>query len=172
MLSFISNRYHHVMRRLHQWHAPRWIRLWMHYATRGGDGWLWYATGAAVLLFGGPQRFAAVGAAGLASGSGIGLFLWLKRLTGRKRPCAIEPHCWARLLPPDRFSFPSGHSITAFAVTLPVGLFYPSLLIALLFCAVSIAISRIILGMHFLSDVVAGSAIGTMLGYTAFYLFN
>ena len=40
-----------------------------------------------------------------------------RRATRRKRPCA-EPHCWATLLPPDQFSFPSGHTITAFAVSL------------------------------------------------------
>ena len=141
-------------------------------STRGGDGWLWCRLGVAVLLFGGPEALAALAAAGLATVAGTGLYVWLKRKTGRKRPCAIEPHCWSRVLPPDRFSFPSGHSITAFAVALPVGLFFPALMAALLFCAVSVAVSRILLGMHFLSDVVAGSAIGSMLGYAAFRLFS
>ena len=141
-------------------------------STRGGDGWLWCLLGVAVLLFGGPEALAALAAAGLATAAGTGLYVWLKRKTGRKRPCAIEPHCWSRVLPPDRFSFPSGHSITAFAVALPVGLFFPVLMAALLFCAVSVAVSRILLGMHFLSDVVAGSAIGSMLGYAAFRLFS
>ena len=141
-------------------------------STRGGDGWLWCLLGVFVLLFGGPEALAALAAAGLATAAGTGLYVWLKRTTGRKRPCAIEPHCWSRVLPPDRFSFPSGHSITAFAVALPVGLFFPALMAALLFCAVSVAVSRILLGMHFLSDVVAGSAIGSMLGYAAFRLFS
>ena len=81
-----------------------------------------------ILLFGGPTRFAAVGAAALAAGLGIAVFLFLKKRTNRKRPCAIEPHCWATLLPPDRFSFPSGHTITAFAVALSLAGFYPGLL--------------------------------------------
>jgi peptide/nickel transport system permease protein len=38
------------MRRVNNWRAPRWIRLWMICATRGGDGWLWYAMGFAILL--------------------------------------------------------------------------------------------------------------------------
>ena len=121
-----------------------------------------------ILLFGGPSRWAAVGAASLASGAGIVLFLALKRAIGRERPCAVEPHCWACLMPPDQFSFPSGHSITAFAVAASLGLFYPSLMPGLLFCAFSIAISRIVLGMHYLSDVVVGSLFGGMLGYLAF----
>lgn len=139
-------------------------------ATRGGDGWLWYLMLAAIALFGGPGRFAAVGGAALAAAVGIGLFLWLKRFTGRRRPCAIEPHCWATLLPPDQFSFPSGHTITAFAIAVPLSLFYPSLLIGLLFCAFSIAISRILLGMHFLSDVLAGAILGSTLGYVSYAL--
>jgi len=53
MLTFIAHRDHKLMRRINRWYAPRWIRLWMICATRGGDGWLWYAMGAIVLLFGG-----------------------------------------------------------------------------------------------------------------------
>jgi undecaprenyl-diphosphatase len=147
----------------------------MVYATRGGDGWLWYVLGIAVLLFGGWGALLPVAASGLAAAVGIALFIWLKRKTRRRRPCAIEPHCWAKLLPPDHFSFPSGHSITAFAVTLPLGLFYPAypaMMLVLLFCAVSVAVSRVVLGLHFLSDVVAGSAIGSALGYFAFRLLT
>jgi undecaprenyl-diphosphatase len=159
-----------LMRRVHRWRAPRWVRLWTVCATRGGDGWLWYALGALILLFGGAARFVAVGAGALASGTGIVLFINLKRLAGRKRPCAIEPHCWATLLPPDQFSFPSGHTITAFAVTVPISMFYPALLAGLLFCAMSVAISRVLLGMHFLSDVLAGAALGISLGWAAFLI--
>jgi undecaprenyl-diphosphatase len=169
-LTCISDRDHTLMRRVHRWHAPRWIRVWMLAATRGGDGWLWCAVGMAILLAGGGRRFLAVGATARAAGAGIAAFLSLKKATGRQRPCALEPHCWATLLPPDRFSFPSGHTITAFAVAVSLGLFYPELAAGLFFCALSVAASRILLGMHFLSDVVAGAAIGTALAYGAVWL--
>jgi undecaprenyl-diphosphatase len=168
MLGFIAHRDQRLMRRVNRWPAPGWVRLWMLAATRGGDGWLWYALGAVILAFGGSDRFRAIGAATLSTGAGIALFLRLKRLAGRRRPCAFgEPHCWARLLPPDQFSFPSGHTITAFAVALSLSLFYPGLAFGLLFCAVSVAASRILLGMHFLSDVVAGAALGCVLALGA-----
>jgi undecaprenyl-diphosphatase len=154
-----------LMRRVNRWRPPRWLRLWMIAATRGGDGWLWYGMGLLVALLGGPERFQALLSATLAVGLGIGLFLRLKRAFGRQRPCALEPHCWATLLPPDQFSFPSGHTITAFAVAVSLGVYYPMLLPGLLFCAASVALSRILLGMHFLSDVVAGGLIGATLGY-------
>jgi undecaprenyl-diphosphatase len=156
---------HRLMRRVNRWPAPKWLRLWMIAATRGGDGWLWYGMGLVVAMGGGSERYRALLAAALAAGVGIALFLKLKRTFGRKRPCALEPHCWATLLPPDQFSFPSGHTITAFAVALSLGAFYPAMFAGLFFCAVSVALSRILLGMHFLSDVIAGALLGTILGF-------
>jgi len=169
MRSFITNRDHRVMRRANNWAAPHWIRWYMLGATRGGDGWLWLIVALAVLLLGGEERIAALSAAGLSSVLSILLFILLKRLTGRRRPCQIEPHCWATLLPPDQFSFPSGHTMTAFAIAVPLSLFYPAFAIGLLFCALSIAMSRIVLGMHFLSDVIAAALIGTGLGYLGYF---
>ena len=167
MLTYISHRDHSLMRTVNRWHAPRWIRVWMVCATRGGDGWLWCWLGVVVLLFGGDLRLPAVASGLAASGAGIAVFLRLKRIFHRRRPCVFEPHCWATLLPPDQFSFPSGHTITAFAVAVSLAHFYPSLAMGLLFCALSVAASRILLGMHFLSDVVAGAAIGTVLAWWA-----
>jgi undecaprenyl-diphosphatase len=167
----IQSNDHRLMRRVHRWRAPRWFRILMIVATRGGDGWLWYALGLILVLYGGEQRFAAIGAAASSAAAGIFLFRALKHSSQRKRPCEIEPHCWASILPPDKYSFPSGHSITAFGVAVSLGLFYPYLLMALVAVALLIAISRIILGMHFLSDVLAGSAIGVALGIASFHIF-
>lgn len=167
VFSLIETADHRLMRRVHRWPAPRWIRLWMLAATRCGDGWLWAAAGLAISTLGGPQGRLAVLQALAAIAAGIALFLALKRATGRRRPCAIAPHCWSTLLPPDRFSFPSGHTITAFAIAVPVCGQFPEAAPALWFCATSIAISRILLGMHFLSDVVAGAGLGALLGCAA-----
>jgi len=156
------------MRFVNRWRAPRWFRFWMLGASRAGDGWLWCALGVVLLLTGGPRKLAAVSSGTLAGLAGLTLVLVLKRFNGRERPCAVEPHCWAALRPPDQSSFPSGHSMTAFAVMVPVALVYPEFTPGWFFCAVSVALSRIILGMHFLSDVLAGSTIGALLGYAAY----
>jgi undecaprenyl-diphosphatase len=161
-----------LMHRLNRWRPPRWIRVWMLAASRAGDGWLWWCCGLAVLASRDLAWPHAVGAAALAVLAGILSFKVLKRAVGRRRPCALEPHCWASLLPPDQFSFPSGHSITAFAVAVSLGAFYPAAFPVLIFCAASVAISRLLLGMHFLSDVLVGSGLGAALGYTAARLFR
>lgn len=165
ILGFIAMRDHRVMQRCNSWLAPRWVRLWMIWATRGGDGWLWLAIGAAVLALGGEGRVPVVGASSAAAAAGVAVFMVLKKAANRPRPCAIAPHAWATLLPPDRFSFPSGHTMTAFAVVTPLTMAYPELAPGLVFCALSVAASRVVLGMHFLSDVVAGALLGGALGY-------
>ena len=141
-------------------------------STRAGDGWIWAVLGVVLLAFGGEKSFPAVGAATSAAILSIVLFLLLKRLFNRRRPCELEAHCWATLTPPDEYSFPSGHTMVAFAVTVPLSLIYPDLLWTLLFCALSVALSRIVLGMHFLTDVIVGAVLGSGLGLWAYLVFN
>src|SRR5258707_9763938 len=106
---FIERRDHRVMRRMNRWRAPRWIRYWMIAATRMGDGWLWYGLGIMLLLYGGPQRFPAIRAAG-AAGIGRGfLFLNLQPGGAAAPPppnnAALSLHV---LSPPPTFSFSRG----------------------------------------------------------------
>jgi undecaprenyl-diphosphatase len=169
---FIQRRDDRLMRRMNHWRAPRWFRIWMIATTRMGDGWIWYGLGFMLLAYGGPQRFSAVSAAGGAALVGVVVFKVLKRLSQRPRPCQIEPHCWSKVLPPDQFSFPSGHTMTAFSIALVVSYFYPPLEGPLFFFALSIACSRIVLGMHFLSDVLAGMILGVALGCASITAFS
>jgi len=159
-----------LMRRLNRWRAPRWLRWWMMLATKAGDGWLWGAIGSALLFSSETFRFRAIESAACAVTCGIVLFHRIKRVVCRVRPRDIEPHCWFHVATRDRFSFPSGHSTTAFAVALSLGSFYPEIMPLLLILAVNVAISRIVIGMHYLSDVLVGSGMGALLGYAAFRL--
>ena len=172
MIRLIAASDRKLMLRVNRWPAPVWVRRWMVAASRAGDGWLWIPLGAVLLLFGGARRFEAIAAGLVSFFSGLAVFLMVKRAAGRERPCAFEAHCWAKLLPPDRFSFPSGHTISAFAVAVPIAAYYPALLAGLLFCALSVAASRILLGLHYLSDVIAGIAIGTGIGCGVLYGFG
>ncbi len=103
----------------------------------------------------------------------------LKALVGRARPCACLAGVHALVFPaPHDPSFPSGHAAGAFAfavfLTLEVA-WHPRraaltkwLLAAALFSvALGIALSRVVLGVHFPSDVTAGAAIGALIGAVA-----
>ena len=61
--------------------------------------------------------------------------------------------------------------MTAFSIALVISYFYPSLEGVLLFLALNIALSRIVLGMHFLSDVLAGMVLGVALGCASITAF-
>lgn len=157
-----------VMHSVNRWNAPRWFRRWMLLATRAGDGWLWGAIAVGLLFSSQPFRFRAIESAARAVAVGILAFHKIKRVVCRTRPRDIQPHCWANIITRDRFSFPSGHSTTAFAVAISLGSFFPEIMPVLLLLALNVAASRVVVGMHFLSDVLAGSAMGALLGYAAF----
>lgn len=150
--------------RVRSWTPPRWFRLWMRWASRLADGWLWLCL-AAVLAAGGDPSWRAMAAGAAAAAVTNVLLVLLKRLFRRARPCDLCPHpLFADVRPPDPFSFPSGHSMNAFAVGTVLALHFPLLAPLALVMALSIAASRVILGMHYVSDVLAGSVIGAVVG--------
>jgi undecaprenyl-diphosphatase len=139
--------------------------------SRLGNGWLWYSLGIFILICGGQDRYRAFFAGILSALVAILIFQAVKPVSRRRRPCEIEPHCWAVISPPDRFSFPSGHAMTSFAIAVAVGGFYPQYQPGLLAVAALIAASRIVVGMHFLTDVVVGALMGALIGYLSIWLF-
>jgi membrane-associated phospholipid phosphatase len=62
-------------------------------------------------------------------------------------------------------SFPSGHSVTAFALAFVLSRVYPRYASLFYGLAVLVAISRVYLAKHFPSDVVAGAAVGILAGW-------
>jgi undecaprenyl-diphosphatase len=93
-----------------------------------------------------------------------GLFVAIvKRFIGRVRPSsagpfAYEPFHWR----PDFASLPSGHTTTAFATLVAVGALFPRARPFLWGFALLIAVSRIVVTAHFVSDVLAGAAVGVL----------
>lgn len=66
-------------------------------------------------------------------------------------------------------SFPSGHSTTAFALSVSLAMLFPKYKKILLIIATLTAFSRVVVGVHYFSDVLIGSLIGTL---TAYYLYK
>jgi undecaprenyl-diphosphatase len=88
----------------------------------------------------------------------------LKRRLGRPRPCQRPDGPPQRVPIPDHGSFPSGHSLHAAMAAVVVAWQAPLLAPAFALVALLIATSRVVLGVHYPSDVVAGAALGVILG--------
>jgi undecaprenyl-diphosphatase len=171
LLTYVSESDFRWDDRARTWPAPRWFRAWMRCATRLADGWLWLGCAAAPLA--GDPGWRALAAGSAAASVTNALLVVLKRRFRRTRPCARCPHpFFPGVKPPDPFSFPSGHSMNAFAVASVLSLQVPPLAPVLLLIAVSVAVSRVVLGMHYVSDVIVGSALGTIVGIVACTLFG
>ena len=169
VLSYVSHRDFLVSGRLVAWAPPPWFRLWMLWASRLGDGWLWIVTGALLLLAGSSRSHRTLAAVAVAMGVASLILVLLKRSIHRRRPCEYgrNPHFDVRPLAffkEDCFSFPSGHTMNAFAVGAVVALSFPLFGPAALVLAASVGASRVVLGLHFLSDVVVGAALGLVIG--------
>lgn len=92
----------------------------------------------------------------------------LKAATNRPRPSVADPTIHPLIAVPGSSSLPSGHAADAFAAALAVGLVHPRLRWPLLLLAGLIALSRVWLGVHYLTDVIAGAALGCAVAYAAF----
>ncbi len=97
------------------------------------------------------------------AGSGL-IAILLKNLIGRARPTQYEQvGTWAFSLFDDFYhyaSLPSGHATTAGALTVGFGLLFPRLWPLAAICGILVAISRLVLGVHYPSDVFAGVLFG------------
>jgi diacylglycerol kinase family enzyme/membrane-associated phospholipid phosphatase len=136
---------------------PRLSRLANH-------GLLWIAVGAALWATGDQRarRAAWRGLGSLAAASAVANIVG-KGLTGRPRPDFRVPA--ARRLPkPSSSSFPSGHAANAAAFATGAAIELPFLTAPAIGLAVAVAASRVATGLHYPSDVLAGTAIGTAAG--------
>lgn len=138
--------------------------------SRLGDGVLWYALMLGLALFGGSRGLAA--AAQMAATGLVSLLLYklLKRWTRRPRPFASDVRIRAWVAPLDEFSFPSGHTLHAVAFTLVALAHFPQLAWLLIPFTASVAASRVVLGLHYPSDVIAATVIGTGLAGLSLWL--
>ena len=89
-----------------------------------------------------------------------GVYASLKRVTRRQRPFEQCDGIRAGLPPPDAFSFPSGHTLHAVAFAVLLSAFYPALLPLLGVFALAVGLSRVVLGLHYPSDVLVGAGLG------------
>jgi undecaprenyl-diphosphatase len=150
----------------------RALRSMFKTVSRLGDGVFWYALMGLMPLLRGAQGVV-IAAQMLVTGA-VGLLLYklLKKKLVRERPFIglIGIEC---VMPPlDRYSFPSGHTLHAVLFTVLAVSHVPELAAILVPFATLVAMSRVVLGLHYPSDVLVGAALGAGLAAGSLAIFT
>ncbi len=139
--------------------------------SRLGDGVLWYILIPSLPLVYGIDAVDLSILMIISGLTNIVVYKGLKKLTSRERPCSISADIipGARLL--DHYSFPSGHTLHAVGYTLLVLNYYPALGWFLVPFTILVAMSRVVLGLHYPTDVAAGALIGALIASLVMNIF-
>ena len=131
-------------------------------STVANHSMLWFAIAAALAVRKGATRRAALRGVLSIAATSFTANTVLKPLLPRRRPAAKELPAYQLLPdPPTSSSFPSGHAASAAAFAVAVALECPKVGLAIAPLAAAVAYSRIHVGVHWTSDVLAGAAVGS-----------
>jgi undecaprenyl-diphosphatase len=154
-------------RRLNDFVRVPALRRTMAVASRLGDGLLWYLLMSALVLFGEARLAVRMASTGLLL---TGLYRILKTCTARLRPCEEHPGILMHVPPIDRFSFPSGHTMHAVCFTILAMGSIPGTGLLLVPFTLAVMLSRVILGLHYPTDVLAGALLGASAALLSLHL--
>ena len=136
--------------------------------SRLGDGAFWYALMAILPLAQGLAGLKASLHMGIVSLACLAVYKWLKPRAMRRRPYLQDEQIHLGTAPLDYYSFPSGHTLHAIAFTIVALAHFPGLTWLLVPYSALVASSRVILGLHYPSDVLIGAAIGAAVASLSF----
>ena len=162
------------MKRLHQLNAHeiplcllfnrinhlRPVSLFFALISRLGDGVFWYVLMLLLPVFYGLGAIQVSLHMAIVSVIGLGLYKWLKLSTVRVRPYRFNENILQNVAALDQFSFPSGHTLHAVSFSAVLLSYYPEWAILVVPFAALVALSRVILGLHYPSDVLIGALLG------------
>jgi undecaprenyl-diphosphatase len=149
-----------LCRQLNRGSALLPLRRLFQVASRLGDGSVWYLLLAALPLVYGAAALRPVLAMAATGVAGALIYKWLKARLVRERPFIRHAGIELAMAPLDRYSFPSGHTLHAVSFAWQACAHFPELTWVLAPLAGLIAASRVVLGLHYPTDVLAGAALG------------
>ncbi|HQU71698.1 MAG TPA: phosphatase PAP2 family protein [Calditrichia bacterium] len=140
--------------------------------SRSADGY-WYAPAALLVLWMDLEKGATLVLAGsMAFLLELPTYYLLKTNIRRKRPFEAIGSIEFLVAPPDRFSFPSGHTAASFIMVFLIGALFPDTFLPLLGWGLLVGFSRVYLGVHYPGDVLAGATIGILSAFIGLELEN
>jgi undecaprenyl-diphosphatase len=95
----------------------------------------------------------------------IAAYRAVKLVIERPRPFEVLDNVRLLLGPRNGFSFPSGHATTSFCLATVIAMRYPKMRYPIFIAATLVALSRPYIGVHYPSDILAGSVLGILVGY-------
>lgn len=131
----------------------RWV-------SKSGDGHLYIVLALLIWLLDNRAGALFLIAGSIAFAIELPIYWVTKNSFKRRRPQEISNLLQAHIIPSDRYSLPSGHTAAAFVMATLIGHFYPSFYPLAFVWSALIGAARILLGVHFLTDVVIGAVLG------------
>lgn len=163
-LDHLESRLSHRLAELSR-HAPA---LWLfRCVSRLGDWPAWVVVALLQPLLHGRQGWLIAVQWGLTASIAALLYRVLKTRLCRERPYITFNTIRCTMPPVDRYSFPSGHTLHAVMFTSLVATTSPQLLPVVFPLACLVAASRVVLGLHYVSDVIVGALIGAALAWSS-----
>ena len=146
------------------------VRLIFRAISRLGDGVLWYTLAAFLPYLYGMQGIYQAAHVMLTASVVLLVYKFLKQKLVRERPfinCDIIQQAAPAL---DRYSFPSGHTMHAVSFSIMFSLYLPQISVLIWGFTVLVALSRVILGLHYPTDVFAGALLGSVIALSSVVL--
>lgn len=155
--------------RINQRHA---LSTFFGMISRLGNGVFWYSLMAVLPVLYGEQGLSVSLHMLLVGGICLFIYKLMKSKTKRIRPNQYHTTINGHVAALDQFSFPSGHTLHAVGFTWVALSYFPVLAWLLIPFTLLTALSRLVLGLHYPSDVLIGAALGMSIASGSFIFLS